>query len=49
MTKRNQTIISEFLLLGLPIQPEHQNLFYALFLAMYVATVLGNLLIMLLI
>ncbi|XP_065766998.1 olfactory receptor 1468-like [Muntiacus reevesi] len=49
MAKRNQTIISEFLLLGLPIQPEHQNLFYALFLAMYVTTVLGNLLIMFLI
>ncbi|XP_065766708.1 olfactory receptor-like protein DTMT [Muntiacus reevesi] len=49
MTGRNQTIISEFLLLGLPIQPEHQNLFYALFLAMYVTTVLGNLLIMFLI
>ena len=49
MTARNQTIISEFLLLGLPIQPEHQNLFYALFLAMYVTTVLRNLLIMFLI
>ncbi|KAM9747686.1 olfactory receptor-like protein DTMT [Dama dama] len=49
MAKRNQTIILEFLLLGLPIQPEHQNLFYALFLAMYVTTVLGNLLIMFLI
>ena len=49
MAKKNQTIISEFLLLGLPVQPEHQNLFYALFLAMYVTTVLGNLLIMFLI
>ena len=27
-------------LLGLPIKSEHQNLFYALFLAMYVTTVL---------
>ncbi|KAL2765586.1 olfactory receptor 1E2, partial [Daubentonia madagascariensis] len=44
-----QTVISEFLLLGLPIQPEHQNLFYALFLAMYLITVLGNLLIIILI
>ena len=49
MTGRNQTIVSEFLLLGLPIKSEHQNLFYALFLAMYVTTVLGNLLILVLI
>ena len=49
MMGRNQTIVSEFLLLGLPIKSEHQNLFYALFLAMYVTTVLGNLLILVLI
>ncbi|XP_045382048.1 olfactory receptor 1E2-like [Lemur catta] len=49
MTGRNQTVISEFLLLGLPVQPEHQNLFYALFLAMYLTTILGNLLIIILI
>ncbi|XP_003799112.1 olfactory receptor 1E2 [Otolemur garnettii] len=49
MTGRNQTVISEFLLLGLPIKPEQQNLFYALFLAMYLTTVLGNLLIIVLI
>ncbi|XP_012634782.2 olfactory receptor 1E2-like [Microcebus murinus] len=49
MTGRNQTVISEFLLLGLPVKPEHQNLFYALFLAMYLTTVLGNLLIIILI
>ena len=49
MTGRNQTIISEFLLLGLPIRPDQQDLFYTLFLAMYVTTVLGNLLIMVLI
>ncbi|XP_021067673.1 olfactory receptor 1468-like [Mus pahari] len=42
MPGNNQTIISEFLLLGLPIPPEHQHLFYALFLAMYLTTVLGN-------
>ncbi|KFO25484.1 olfactory receptor 1 [Fukomys damarensis] len=47
--ERNQTILSEFLLLGLPIQPEHQYLFYALFLAMYLSTVLGNLTIIILI
>ncbi|XP_031207246.1 olfactory receptor 1496-like [Mastomys coucha] len=45
----NQTAISQFLLLGLPIPPEHQHLFYALFLAMYLTTVLGNLLIIILI
>ncbi|VTJ89148.1 olfactory receptor 1468-like [Marmota monax] len=49
MIGRNQSIISEFLLLGLPIQSEHQNLFYALFLAMYLITVLGNFLIIVLI
>ncbi|KAM7231746.1 hypothetical protein CapIbe_016507 [Capra ibex] len=49
MTGRNQTIVSEFLLLGLPIESEHQNLFYVLFLAMYITTVLGNLLILVLI
>ncbi|KAM4843838.1 olfactory receptor 1468-like [Thomomys bottae] len=42
MTERNQTLISEFLLLGLPVKPEHQSLFYALGLAMYLTTVLGN-------
>ncbi|XP_071459048.1 olfactory receptor-like protein DTMT [Marmota flaviventris] len=49
MTGRNQSIISEFLLLGLSSQPEHQNLFYALFLAMYLITILGNLIIIILI
>ncbi|XP_077656771.1 olfactory receptor 1468-like [Urocitellus parryii] len=49
MTERNQTPVSEFLLLGLPIQPEHQNLFYALFLSMYLTTILGNLIIIILI
>ncbi|KAL6066108.1 hypothetical protein STEG23_017590 [Scotinomys teguina] len=49
MTRNNQTIISQFFLLGLPIPPEHQLLFYSLFLAMYVTTVLGNLIIIILI
>ncbi|XP_014953907.3 olfactory receptor 1E5-like [Ovis aries] len=49
MMGRNQTIVSEFLLLQLLIESEHQNLFYALFLAMYVTTVLGNFLILVLI
>ncbi|XP_075415714.1 olfactory receptor 1E2-like [Tenrec ecaudatus] len=49
MPGENQTIVSEFLLLGLPIEPEQQNLFYALFLVMYLTTVLGNLTIIILI
>ncbi|XP_021068106.1 olfactory receptor-like protein I9 [Mus pahari] len=49
MTRRNQTVISQFLLLGLPIPPEHQQLYYALFLSMYLTTVLGNLIIIILI
>ncbi|KAL6066106.1 hypothetical protein STEG23_017588 [Scotinomys teguina] len=49
MTIRNQTLVSQFLLLGLPIPHEHQHLFYALFLAMYLTTVMGNLIIIILI
>ncbi|XP_041520561.1 olfactory receptor 1496-like [Microtus oregoni] len=49
MTGNNQTAVSQFLLLGLPIPPEHQHLFYALFLAMYLTTILGNLIIIILI
>ena len=41
--------MSEFLLLGLPIQPGQQSMFFALFLGVYLTTVLGNLLILLLI
>ncbi|XP_047625247.1 olfactory receptor 1J4-like [Phacochoerus africanus] len=49
MRRENQSSVSEFLLLGLPIQPEQQGIFFALFLGMYLTTVLGNLLIILLI
>ncbi|XP_057630128.1 olfactory receptor 1468 [Chionomys nivalis] len=49
MTEGNQTVISQFLLLGLPIPPEHHHLLYALLLAMYLTTVLGNLSIIILI
>ncbi|KAL1765416.1 olfactory receptor 1468-like, partial [Sigmodon hispidus] len=42
-------VITHFILLGLPIPPEHQHLFYVLFLAMYLTTVLGNLIIFILI
>ncbi|XP_038182207.1 olfactory receptor 1468-like [Arvicola amphibius] len=49
MIVKNQTIISHFILQGLPIPPEHQHLFYALFLAMYLTTIMGNLIIIILI
>uniref|UniRef100_A0A8D2DJ99 Olfactory receptor n=1 Tax=Sciurus vulgaris TaxID=55149 RepID=A0A8D2DJ99_SCIVU len=49
MRRDNQSSVSEFLLLGLPIQPEQQGMYCALFLAMYLTTLLGNLLIILLI
>ncbi|XP_020937926.1 olfactory receptor 50-like [Sus scrofa] len=49
MRRENQSCVSEFLLLGLPIWPEQQGVFFALFLGMYLTTLLGNLLIILLI
>uniref|UniRef100_A0A8D0VVZ3 Olfactory receptor n=1 Tax=Sus scrofa TaxID=9823 RepID=A0A8D0VVZ3_PIG len=49
MRRENQSCVSKFLLLGLPIHPEQQGVFFALFLGMYLTTVLGNLLIILLI
>ncbi|XP_068827001.1 olfactory receptor 1J4-like [Capricornis sumatraensis] len=49
MRPENQSHVSKFLLLGLPIRPEQQGMFSALFLGMYLTTVLGNLLIILLI
>uniref|UniRef100_A0A8D1SUF0 Olfactory receptor n=1 Tax=Sus scrofa TaxID=9823 RepID=A0A8D1SUF0_PIG len=49
MRRENQSSVSEFLLLGLPIWPKQQGVFFALFLGMYLTTVLGNLLIILLI
>ncbi|XP_051013881.1 olfactory receptor 1496-like [Acomys russatus] len=45
----NKTVISQFVLWGLPIAPEQNNMFYALFLAMYLTTVLGNLIIIIII
>ncbi|EHB03144.1 Olfactory receptor 1F1 [Heterocephalus glaber] len=47
MRSLNQSCISEFLLLGLSRQPQQQQLLFLLFLTMYLATVLGNLLIVL--
>ncbi|XP_068828895.1 olfactory receptor 1J4-like [Capricornis sumatraensis] len=49
MRRENQSSVSEFLLLGLPLRPEQQGVFFALFLGVYLTTVLGNLLILLLI
>ena len=47
MKKTNQSLVSEFLLLGLSRQPQQQQPLFLLFLIMYLATVLGNLLIIL--
>ncbi|ELK28450.1 PREDICTED: olfactory receptor 1J4 [Myotis davidii] len=49
MRPENQSSGSQFLLLGLPIPPGQQGVFFTLFLGMYLTTVLGNLLIILLI
>ncbi|XP_031207409.1 olfactory receptor 1500-like [Mastomys coucha] len=49
MTGNNQTLILEFFLLGLPIPSEYELLFYTFFLVMYLTTLLGNLLIILLV
>ncbi|XP_058380649.1 olfactory receptor 1J1-like [Diceros bicornis minor] len=49
MRPENQSSASEFLLLGLPILTEQQGMFFTLFLGIYLTTVLGNLLIILLI
>ncbi|XP_008845051.1 olfactory receptor 1361-like [Nannospalax galili] len=47
MRKMNQSLVTEFLLLGLSRQPQQQQPLFLLFLIMYLATVLGNLLIIL--
>ncbi|XP_032027429.1 olfactory receptor 7A10 [Hylobates moloch] len=47
MKSRNNTIILEFLLLGISEEPELQPFLFGLFLSMYLVTVLGNLLIIL--
>ncbi|XP_075392143.1 olfactory receptor 7G2-like [Tenrec ecaudatus] len=44
MKSRNQTSVSEFLLLALTEDPEMQPIFFSLFLSIYLVTVLGNLL-----
>uniref|UniRef100_A0A8C6G7W3 Olfactory receptor n=1 Tax=Mus spicilegus TaxID=10103 RepID=A0A8C6G7W3_MUSSI len=49
MRMDNDSALSEFILLGLPIGAEDQALYSVLILAMYLTTVLGNLLIILLI
>ncbi|XP_011945128.1 PREDICTED: olfactory receptor 1C1 [Cercocebus atys] len=45
MEKRNLTVVREFVLLGLPSSAEQQHLLSVLFLCMYLATTLGNMLI----
>ncbi|XP_006147209.1 olfactory receptor 7A17 [Tupaia chinensis] len=47
MKPKNDTRISEFLLLGLSEEPKLQPLMFGLFLSMYLITVVGNLLIIL--
>ncbi|XP_020759594.2 olfactory receptor 1M1-like [Odocoileus virginianus] len=47
MEPDNQTNSSEFILLGLSEKPDQETLLFALFLCMYVVTVVGNLLIIL--
>uniref|UniRef100_A0A8C4MUF4 Olfactory receptor n=1 Tax=Equus asinus asinus TaxID=83772 RepID=A0A8C4MUF4_EQUAS len=49
MRRDNESSVSQFLLLGLPIWTEKQGIYYTLFLVMYLTTVLWNLLIILLI
>ncbi|XP_045847432.1 olfactory receptor 7G2-like [Meles meles] len=47
MEPRNQTVFSEFFLLGLTDDPELQPLLFNLFLFTYLVTILGNLLVIL--
>nr|XP_003407806.1 olfactory receptor 1361-like [Loxodonta africana] len=49
MDRRNQTSVYEFLLLGLSEHQEQQPLLFGLFLGMYLVTVVGNLVIILVI
>ncbi|XP_004613591.2 olfactory receptor 1J4-like [Sorex araneus] len=49
MMRQNESRVPEFLLQGLPIPPEHQGYYFILFLFIYLTTVFGNLLIILLI
>ncbi|XP_075384178.1 olfactory receptor 1f45-like [Tenrec ecaudatus] len=47
MGRANQSTVTEFLLLGLSRQPQQQQIIFIIFLSMYLATVLGNVLIIL--
>ncbi|KAM5238801.1 olfactory receptor 1M1 [Ctenodactylus gundi] len=47
MEAQNRSGTSEFILLGLSEKPEHEPLLFALFLCVYLVTVVGNLLIIL--
>ncbi|XP_053157847.1 olfactory receptor 1361-like isoform X3 [Hemicordylus capensis] len=46
---RNQTGFSGFILLGLSVRPEYRGILFPIFLSMYLLTLLGNVLIILLI
>ncbi|XP_030042548.1 olfactory receptor 1509-like [Microcaecilia unicolor] len=46
MAIRNETIVTQFILLGLSRNPDLQIIFFGLFLVMYLGTIAGNLLIM---
>ncbi|XP_020937887.1 olfactory receptor 1J4-like, partial [Sus scrofa] len=49
MRRENHSSMSEYLLLGLPVHLVQQGMYFALFLGMYLTTVLGQLLIIMLI
>ncbi|NP_001000828.1 olfactory receptor Olr407 [Rattus norvegicus] len=49
MRRDNESIVYEFILLGLPIRAENQGMYSVLFLIMYLTTLLANLLIIVLI
>ncbi|KAJ1158971.1 hypothetical protein NDU88_011643 [Pleurodeles waltl] len=42
MEKRNASLVTEFLLLGLTADPNVQTFFFVLFLVMYIVTLIGN-------
>ncbi|XP_014408694.2 olfactory receptor 8S1-like [Camelus ferus] len=49
MAMKNYSAISEFVLLGLPIEPRIQAVFFVLFLLIYLLTLMGNFLMLLMI
>lgn len=49
MALRNHSTITEFILLGLPADPQIQVLLFVLFLGIYLLTLMGNLMMLLVI